>query len=364
MAAPVYRYFTTHALTGEVLARDLPLSGVSFGPELNGPGSMRGLLTPRFAHLAPSQADAGTVLLWAERDQQLTWGGLIWQAKPEGPELPLEASGFGSYTGKRRDLHGNLGGRGPYPGTDPCQVIADAWAYLQEQPDGDLGVRVDLPPDGCPARLGTPEQPYATKEWEFPPLSGVIRDATALDGGPEWTESVAWEGERPGRRITVGWPRLGTRREDLMFASGVNITEDTAIVSSADDYAQVVLALGAGDGSAKVRAVDAVRDGRLRMEHLLDRPSITDTNTLSQLARAERARRQRTAQIEEITVTDHPAAPIGSWQIGDDVRIAAHGGWGSFDGWCRITAWTLHPAEGDQPEAATLRLAPAYTTGA
>ncbi|MFD0572539.1 hypothetical protein ACFQ0T_29225 [Kitasatospora gansuensis] len=45
-ARAAYRYFTTHALTGEVLARDLPLSGVSFGPELNGPGQMRATLAP------------------------------------------------------------------------------------------------------------------------------------------------------------------------------------------------------------------------------------------------------------------------------------------------------------------------------
>ncbi|MFF0409707.1 hypothetical protein ACFYUY_04640 [Kitasatospora sp. NPDC004745] len=361
---PVYRYFTTDALTGEVLAHDLPLSGVSYGPERNGPGQLRGVLEPRLAHLAPSQAEAGTVLLWAERDQRLMWGGLIWHSKPEGDQLIIEAAGFGSYPTRRFDLHGNLGGRGPYPGVDPCTVIADAWAYLQEQPDGDLGVHVDLPPGGCPARLGTAEHPYTTKEWEAPPLAGVIRDATALDGGPEWTERVAWEGEQPGRRIVVAWPRLGTRRDDLYFASGVNIAEPTPVTSSADDYAQVVIALGAGDGSAKVRAVDAVRDGRLRLEHVLDRPSVTDPAALTQIARTERARRQQPATVDEITVVDHPAAPIGSWSVGDDVRVSIHDQWADFDAWCRITAWTLHPAEGDKPEAATLRLDRPYTTGA
>ncbi|WP_406200036.1 hypothetical protein OH807_18435 [Kitasatospora sp. NBC_01560] len=364
MPAAAYRYFTTDALTGEILAHDLPLSGVEFGPELNGPGAMRGLLAPRYAHLGPSQAEAGTVLLWAERDQRLSWGGLIWRAKPEGDELPLEAAGFSSYPGSRHDLHGNLNGRGPYAGVDPCRIIADTWAYLQEQPDGDLGVSVDLPPDGCPARLGDAEHPYAIKEWETTPLSGPIRDATALENGPEWTETVAWVGQRPDRRITVAWPRLGTRREDLLFASGINIARTTPITSSADDYAQVILALGAGEGSARVRSVDAVRNGRLRLEHVLDRPSVTDPTTLAQLARAERASRQQISQVDEITVVDHPAAPIGSWAVGDDVQVSVHDQWTSFDGWCRVVGWTLRPAEGDRPETATLRLTRAYTTGA
>lgn len=168
MPGPDYRYFTTDALTGEVLAHDLPLSGVEFGPELNGSGSMRGLLAPRYARLAPTQAEAGTVLLWAERDQRLLWGGLIWRAKPEDDRLPLEAAGFGSYPGSRHDLHGNLGGRGPYPGTDPCTVIRDVWAYLQEQPDGDLGVSVDLPP-------GDVRRAWATPSTPTPPRSGRRR---------------------------------------------------------------------------------------------------------------------------------------------------------------------------------------------
>lgn len=363
MPAPVYRYFATHALTGEILARDLPLSGVAFGPELSGPGSLHAALAPRFAHLMPSEVEAGTVLLWAERDQRLMWGGLNWSAKPQDERLPLEGAGFSSYLTKRRDLHGNLGGRGPYPGVDPCRVIADVWAYCQEQPDGDLGVIVDQPPAGCPVRLGDAEHPYTTKEWEAPALSGVVRDATGVDQGPEWTETVTWNGERPERHVVLGWPRLGTRREDLHFASGVNIAESTPITSDADDYAQVVIALGAGDGSAKVRTVDAVRDGRLRMEAVLDRPSVTNATTLAQLARAERTRRQQLATVDEITIFDHPAAPIGSWQIGDDVRVTIHDQWADFDGWCRITAWTLHPAEGEKPETATLRLSRPYTTG-
>ncbi len=364
MAAPVYRYFTTDALTGEVLAHDLPLSGVGFGPELSGPGRMSGTLAPRFAHLAPAQADAGSVLLWAERNRRLMWGGLIWSAEPQDDELPIEAAGFGSYPTRRYALHDNLGGRGPYPGTDPCQVIADTWAYLQEQPDGDLGVRVRLLSGGCPARLGTAEQPYTVKSWEGTALSSVIRDATTVDNGPEWTETVAWEGEQPTRTIALNWPRLGTRRTDLWFATGINVAEKPKVTSSADEYAQVVIALGAGTGSVKIRAVDAVRNGRLRLESVLDRPSVTHMPTLAALARTERQRRQQPALVEEITVYDHPAAPIGSWQIGDDVRLTVHDQWADYEGWARITGWTLHPPEGEQPETATLRLARAYTTGA
>ncbi|MEU5383215.1 hypothetical protein [Kitasatospora cineracea] len=360
---PAHRYFTTHSLTGEVLAWDLPLSGVSYGPELCGPGSMHATIAPKFRHLVPRQTDGGNTLLWAERDQRLMWGGLLWDTTPEDDKYPMAAAGFSSYLAKRHDLHGNLGGRGPYPGTDPCTVIAHAWEYCQQEQDGNLGVIVNLPPGGSPVRLGTGERPYSTKEWEATALSSVVRDATSLDRGPEWTETVAWNGERPERHINVAWPRLGTRRTDISFSTGVNIAEPVAVPTRADDYAQVVVALGAGDGSAKIRTTDAVRNGRLRLEAVLDRPAITDAATLAQLARAERERRQQTATVEEITVVDHPAAPIGSWSVGDDVRVTVHDQWTDYDGWCRITAWTLRPSEGERPETATLRLARPYTTG-
>ncbi|MGA4847059.1 hypothetical protein ACOBQB_12640 [Streptomyces sp. G5(2025)] len=41
-----YRYLTQHALTGEWLSHDLLLRGVEFGPDLNGPGLLRGALSP------------------------------------------------------------------------------------------------------------------------------------------------------------------------------------------------------------------------------------------------------------------------------------------------------------------------------
>ncbi|MFI9276033.1 hypothetical protein ACIGXM_35915 [Kitasatospora sp. NPDC052896] len=357
-----WRYFTTHALTGEMLADELPLGEVEFGPELSGPGRFSGTLEPRLAHLAPAQADAGTVLVWAERDDQLLWGGLIWHAEPDAGRYRIEAAGFSSYLGRRHDVHGNLAGRGPYTEADPCRVIADVWAYCQSQPDGDLAVQVDLPPGGSPGRLGTHDQPYVTKEWEAPALANVMRDAAGVDGGPEWTEHVAWAGDRPERHIVLAAPRLGTRRTDISFATGVNITATPTATGDGDQYAQVVIALGSGDGSAKVRTTGAVRDGRLRLEAVLDRPSITDGGVLSALARAERARRQQLTQVTEITVRDHPAAPIGSWQIGDDVRVSVHDQWIDFDGWRRIVAWTLQPSDRDGQESATLHLANPYTT--
>ena len=41
-------------------------------------------------------------------------------------------------------------------------------------------------------------------------------------------------------------------------------------------------------------------------------------------------------------VMDHPNAPLGSWQLGDDVLVRADLPWlGEVEVWVRITGWSL-----------------------
>lgn len=352
---PSYRYLTQHALTTEVLATDLPLSQVEFGPELNGSGSLTAVVEPRLAHLAREQLDPGTTLVFAERDDSLLWGGIVWRADPEGQQLRIEASGFGSYPHRRHDLHGNLAGRGPYVRADPCKVIRDVWAYCQEQPDGDLRVLLDS--TTAKATVGTPAEPYAIDWWEAPTLGSVIEDMTAVESGPEWTESVAWASNgKPAPRIRIGWPRLGTRRTDLAFTSGINIASAVPVEYDADNYAQVVIGLGAGEGRNRRRAVDAVRDGRLRLEHVLEIPGEKGNDRLAARARTERTARQVIGEVAEVVLRDHPAARIGSFQIGDEVRLRLHDQWNEFDGWARIVGWQIKPPSGEQQEQMVVQL--------
>ncbi|MFJ7422727.1 hypothetical protein ACIQXD_29610 [Streptomyces uncialis] len=353
--APVYRYFTARALTGDVLAWHLPVSEVEFGPALDAAGTFTGVVEPRLANLVRSQVDAGDTWLYVERGGRLLWGGLIWRAVPQGERLEVEAAGPGSYPHRRHDLHGQLGGRGPYVRADPCTVIRDVWAYLQEQPDGDLRVAVSGP--ASKATVGTSAEPYRIDWWETPVLGEVIDDMTAVEGGPEWTETVSWDGETPRHRIQLGWPRLGARRTDISFMTGVNIIGEAPPVEyNADEAAQVVIALGAGEGRSRRRAIDAVRNGRLRLEHVLEVTGEKASDRLAARARTERVARQVTGEVTEIVVRDHPSAPMGSWQIGDDVQVRVYDEWTSYDTWSRIVSYQIRPGSADEGERAVIQI--------
>ncbi|MFD8516608.1 poly-gamma-glutamate hydrolase family protein [Streptomyces antimycoticus] len=215
---------------------------------------------------------------------------------------------------------------------------ARRWTYLQ----GDAPV---VPAGATQARLAVTFTATAAGQTAY--LDHLILGSPDTSTGP--LPGTPW------RRIQLGYPRLGRRRTDISFATGVNIVTTTVVPQSADDYAQVILATGAGEGRARYRAIDAVRNGRLRLEHHLDLPDVRGNDVLERRARAERTWRQRMGTISDITVIDHPAAPYGSWQVGDDVQVTVHDQWVDFTEWMRITGWRTQP-DGDQGERFVISL--------
>ncbi|PZT71497.1 hypothetical protein [Streptomyces sp. AC1-42T] len=351
-----YRYLAQHALTGEIVATDIPLTDVEFGPELNGPGSLTAKLSPRFARTLPQIYDEGVTLLYAERDGFLRWGGLLWQATPEDRTLSLEAASWSSYLQRRHDVHGELNGRGPYVNADPCKVIRDIWAYAQSLPDGSLGVLVDA--TTSTAKVGTTAEPLKFSWWEEPVLGDAVDDLVSADDSPDYTCDSAWGSDgKIVRRVRLGYPRLGARRSDISFTSGINILDAPPVPRSADEYANTVIATGAGEGRSKRRHIDSVRDGRLRMETVLALPGVKGTDILAKRAVAERQRRQIRGTVEQIRIQpDHPAAPLGSFQVGDDVYTTIRNDWTTYTGWSRVVGWRVRPG-GDEGESVTVDLA-------
>lgn len=344
-----WRYWTQHALTGEMLHPALPLSEVEFGRELNGPGSFSATLAPRWAKANVDALLPGQALIYVEADGFLRWGGLIWTVAPEADRVAIEAAGWSSYLTHRHDTHGNLGGRGPYTYGDPCQIIRDIWAYAQEQPDGNLGVVVDSTTSS--AKAGTPAEPWASFWYETPVLGEQVDDLVSEDGAPQYTCHSEYQANGTvKRRIVLGYPRLGGRRTDISFRSGVNIVDSPPVAYSGDDYANAIIATGSGEGTATRFAVDSVRDGGLRLETVLALPNVNGVDALGRRAAAERRQRQILGDIESIQVRDHPAAPVGSWQIGDDVQVQVNNDWVSWSGWSRITAESIRPGAGDGGE--------------
>jgi len=183
--APPVRVLTRHALTGAWLSTALPVTGLEYGPELSGPGSLGGTLSPRLLASNPTLADPGTTEIYVESDGQLEWGGLVWDVRAEGSEYRLEAASWSSYLQKRFDLDGEHGGRGPYAYTDRCQIIRNIWAYAQSIPDGNLGVVVDA--TTSTSTVGTPKELHHSHWYDVKSLGDQVDELVSDQGTPEYT---------------------------------------------------------------------------------------------------------------------------------------------------------------------------------
>ncbi|MGW4270881.1 hypothetical protein ACWEGQ_00585 [Streptomyces seoulensis] len=327
------------------------MGDLEYGDELNGPGSLSGKLSPRLLSENPALADPGNTFIYVESAGQLRWGGIVWDVRSTGNDYAIEAAGWSSYLQHRFDLDGDFGGRGPYTYADRCKIIRDMWTYAQSIPDGNLGVTIDS--TTSTSTVGTPAEPYTSDSWDTNALGDKLDDLVSGDATPDYTCTTSWNTDQTGvvKRMRLGWPRLGARRTDISFSSGVNIIEDPEVALAGDDYAQVVIAAGAGDGSAKLRQISAVRNGRLRLEAAVDAPELNGNDTLKARANAERTWRQILGSIDQITIRNTAAAPFGSWQVGDDVYTRVHNAWTDYTGWCRITGWTMKPAAAGGPQA-------------
>ncbi|WP_431976090.1 hypothetical protein [Micromonospora haikouensis] len=196
---------------------------------------------------------------------------------------------------------------------------------------------------GTPTRTvaAVPAEPYLLAWWDAKDCGqefGQLASETPFD----WAEDVAWDGEVPVHRIRLGYPRLGRRRDDLTFVQGDNVTSVVPLLRDGDQYANEVVGLGSGEGRTIVHTRLPVIDGRLRRVAVYTDKAVTSGSRLDMLCRDQLLSRQGLPEVAEIEVVDHPNAPIGSWQPGDDILVQADAPWlGEVAIWSRVIGSTL-----------------------
>lgn len=68
---------------------------------------------------------------------------------------------------------------------------------------------------------------------------------------------------------------------------------------------------------------------------------------LDRFARRELAARSGVDLIDEITLRDHPHAPVGSLELGDEIYLEGRTGWRELDFWARVVGISIKPDQGD-----------------
>lgn len=163
---------------------------------------------------------------------------------------------------------------------------------------------------------------------------------------PRWSEDML----SVDQHIQMGYPRLGTRRDDLRFAEGENILDAVLLRESPGLWASEVFVRGAGEGSKAIRARAGNPDKyRVRRTAAITDKTITDEDRGQAVANDEKRRRSMPFTISEIIVAaEHDNAPLGSYALGDDILVHARVPYfGDVALWHRIVGFIWRPGTDD-----------------
>ncbi|MEV7684245.1 hypothetical protein AB0O64_37815, partial [Streptomyces sp. NPDC088341] len=243
-----------------MLDLDVPIAREELSWALSGGGALRGSVSPDVGGLRAADGrmvlDEWGTLLYAEAAGQIRWGGIVTRSQFQGPTWSVEAVGMAAYPTGLPYL-----GEFVSEGVDPLDVVRELWSHVQAQPDGDLGMLVDG--TTSPVRVGSKNEKYAVVWWEATDCGSEI-DNLAKETPFDYAEDHWWSGDEIRHRLILGYPRLGRRRDDLLFEQGVNVTDVVAPTRDGDAYANELVGLGSGEGRKVLLRRIPERDGRLR----------------------------------------------------------------------------------------------------
>lgn len=369
--------------TETFLSWDVPLHDTELHEDLSGPGGISGYLSPAAARLLGADGkplfETWSTAIYAEKDGHLRAGGILVDLDEAGPKLTMECVGFTGYL-QGQPYRGELS----RIGLDPLDVARHLWATQQGIRGGNLGITVDG--TTSPARVGLPEGPVEwqqpgidepmwnylmsvgwtgdpadSKEQLHPPEGAALGPYTlgwwaTHDMGQEFDKLAAetpfdyqvvhsWDGDTIAHHLRLGYPALGTRRADLRFAVGENVSVVPKVEYSGNEYASEVIVLGAGEGRKMIHSPASRETGRLHRATVVADKQLTSQASALKAAEAELKARLGDADISELVVREHPHAPLGSFGIGDEILVHTRPGWSEgMDLWVRILAVTTHPS--------------------
>lgn len=173
--------------------------------------------------------------------------------------------------------------------------------------------------------------------WDTPDCLQSMQEAID-EAGYEWVEWSGWNADRTKVLKEIrAVPRVGRKQDGLSFVEGDNIIEHVTLEADAADYANTIVAIGAGEGKKALRVTLSVASSRRRRVYVLDAKEVTKRSVLEGLARAELAARSQLLSVAAVRVINHPNAEFGVFDVGDSILIDMDGtGAGRQRIWRRI----------------------------
>lgn len=344
------RYMLQRARTNTWLTRDFDgLTGGTRTRALNGPGGINGTLQPEWKDtIAPDGlpyiAEWSTIIYAVEGTRILN-AGIVEKIGADGDALALEAPSFSRYaTGMPYSQATNFGAF-----ADPYNVVRALWADVQGRPNSNIGLIVQSDPLHLPAAaaLGDNANPYGLLWWDNVDCGGEI-DNLAQQAPFDYSEiHLANDADLTSvsHVFQMQYPRMGRRRTDLRFAEGENVIDKVVVDVAGDEYANELIGIGRGEGSAMIHATAGIDDGRLRRCKILT-DKTADQARLNSLLATQLQKLREVKDISQVTIREHANAPLPAINLGDDILVQASIPWlGDIAMWVRVLSITQADAD-------------------
>lgn len=354
------KFIVEEAVTGNILSRDLAVLEPKVTPRLTGAATME-FMVPH----GDWSTEGFSLKPWGQFihcEQELLDGRRVITAScivntcivdPETSALRVTAEGFSNY-GKGIPWLDNYN---PIA-EDPFAIVARIWWHLQGQPNGDIGVQV-LPASSNTILL--PGFSFDGTEFILNFFCIFIRQTDFRDCADEmnklardipfdYLELSEWNYDRTAvnRTLLMSYPRRGVERNELAFRLGENVLNAVPKAEAEIDWVSDVLIRGWLPGrvsSAQLSNHDPTRFRRIVKEEDV---AINSQERAAVWAKRRLARKQIPPHFESITIDGfHPAAPFGSWELGDEIFVQAEFPWlGPVAEWHRIMSYSFDDATG------------------
>ena len=379
-----WRYHIQRARSNVWLDRDAQLLDVNLTWALSGPGDLTSILDARVAKQFGIDDrfvyDEWSSYIFAEKDNVLQWGGIIDQSEDIGNgRRSIHARSFSGYA-KGVKYTSDLT---RYYAIDAFDLIRLLYDTMQADPMQDIGMILSSnlagqivgseDPGDAPVRApGESDEDfearmteYATRinepyelAWYNTPDFGEEVDKIMAQIDGDYVERHEWNGLRDEvfHYLDLSWPTAGARRTDLRFVEGENVSTPPAPGNEADEFGNHVIALGAGEERHMLREEAQIDDGKLKRHIIAPAKDLYSPSALQSLARATLFVAQNTTQYDTLEVYEHPNAPLGSWSLGDEIKLQTYSGYFQLDEWVKVVGWSMSPASPDVAQLTVVRI--------
>jgi len=319
-----YRYLFADLLTNQILA-ELPITNVNFTQQLNSAGTLSGSLLVSDTVEQSSNIFNATIpsrtALYVDRDGVLVWGGIIWSRDYDSTSqhVSINAQEFESYFSRRR-----ITSNAVFTNTDQLTIAKSLINTAQAVTGGNINVLTGSET----SNILINRTYYGT---ELKPVYQALMDLSQSTQGFDFNIQVSYNSaNQPIKTLKLGYPLSGVRYSATNPSAPVFEFPASNIIEyqySEDGSltANQFTVFGAGSNEGQLQAVatsaSQITAGWPLLEDVANYSDLTDATLLSNIAIGRLNASINPPVSLKITAPPYVAPTLGTYSIGDDIRI-------------------------------------------